>query len=191
MSLYSEYYLSHHGIKGMKWGVRRYQNPDGTLTAAGKKRAAKNTQYRDKLIKDLERRKEWSDSRASGNQELLDDLKRNGSKSKWFRDIIGVETDSDIKDAELVFGRSVDELAKAATKGLEFEIAKQKYYRHGEDYTKRIQNLLDADMATATKSSMREIARAKTYVDNFEKDHPEWAGFYFDWDDFGSSYWDD
>lgn len=32
------YYLCHHGILGMKWGVRRYQNSDGTLTAAGKKR---------------------------------------------------------------------------------------------------------------------------------------------------------
>lgn len=30
--------LYHHGIKGQRWGIRRYQNPDGTLTAAGKRR---------------------------------------------------------------------------------------------------------------------------------------------------------
>lgn len=35
---YSEDVLAHHGIRGMKWGVRRYQNADGTLTSAGKKR---------------------------------------------------------------------------------------------------------------------------------------------------------
>lgn len=32
------YEIYHHGVKGMKWGVRRYQNKDGSLTARGKKR---------------------------------------------------------------------------------------------------------------------------------------------------------
>lgn len=32
--------LYHHGVKGMRWGVRRYQNKDGSLTAAGKKRSS-------------------------------------------------------------------------------------------------------------------------------------------------------
>lgn len=38
MTYVPESYLMHHGIKGQKWGVRRYQNPDGTLTAQGKQR---------------------------------------------------------------------------------------------------------------------------------------------------------
>ena len=34
--------LKHWGVKGMKWGIRRYQNKDGSLTRAGKKRQAAN-----------------------------------------------------------------------------------------------------------------------------------------------------
>ena len=38
-------YICHHGIKGQKWGVRRYQNADGSLTEAGKKRLKNAIKY--------------------------------------------------------------------------------------------------------------------------------------------------
>lgn len=43
--IHSELSLAHHGIKGQKWGVRRFQNKDGSLTSAGKKRPS----YEEKL----------------------------------------------------------------------------------------------------------------------------------------------
>ena len=38
---YEDHYIAHHGILGQKWGIRRYQNPDGSLTDAGYKRYGK------------------------------------------------------------------------------------------------------------------------------------------------------
>lgn len=46
----NELELYHYGVKGMKWGVRRYQNKDGSLTKAGKKRAQRDANKLKKAV---------------------------------------------------------------------------------------------------------------------------------------------
>ena len=63
-------YLAHHGILGQKWGVRRYQNPDGTLTAEGKR-------HQKQLQSDLESGKV--------SREQLESELRSTDKANWNR----------------------------------------------------------------------------------------------------------
>lgn len=52
----SEHEIYHHGVKGQRWGVRRFQNKDGSLTPLGEKRAAKLNSR--KLAEDLKDRRQ-------------------------------------------------------------------------------------------------------------------------------------
>ena len=53
----SELYLIHHGIKGQKWGVRRFQNLDGSLTSEGIKRNDVGKSKEEKELVDTVRKK--------------------------------------------------------------------------------------------------------------------------------------
>lgn len=61
--------LYHHGIKGQRWGIRRFQNPDGSLTSAGKQRY-------------LKAERELKSARATIRQQQkdIDELRNSGNK---------------------------------------------------------------------------------------------------------------
>lgn len=103
--------LYHYGVPGMRWGVRRYQNKDGSLTSAGKKRANrdmsdlsnnKKKQYSpnaNKWVKeDLERSKRLVDagSQMTGNLKRINE-DRNKKTPKAKMDLSNM-TDKELRD---------------------------------------------------------------------------------------------
>lgn len=67
--------LQHHGIKGQRWGIRRYQNADGTLTPAGKKREAKlDRQMAKQAYKYNQLKKKKLSTNSSDKEEQKEDI---------------------------------------------------------------------------------------------------------------------
>jgi myosin heavy subunit len=69
MENFNEDYLQHHGTKGQRWGVRRYQNKDGSLTPAGRKRYSKEM---DKL--------KAEEQKLKAEKKVLDNKKKTQAK---------------------------------------------------------------------------------------------------------------
>lgn len=112
-------YLQHYGIKGMKWGTRRYQNKDGTLTDAGRKRYDRdvrenNAKKKDSRIvidgpdpnrwvkEDLKRSRSTVDSVSDINREFTkinDTVNRRRSKNPKSRMDLSKMSDKELRDS--------------------------------------------------------------------------------------------
>lgn len=143
--------LTHYGVLGMRWGVRRYQNKDGTLTNAGKKQIAKKMQaasgqgvYKSAIIKTVE-----SDIKGTSEFQTY----RKNAATAWFK----------YNDA---FDKSVDDFDRtieAIHKDEKFKAAVKK---------------MEADTAKVVDVNSRSYEKAIGYgIDGLESNHPLYKQF--------------
>lgn len=120
--------LTHHGILGMKWGHRRYQNKDGSLTAAGKKRYGDDDETVDKKAYEESKQKALKSGSAADVLKYQGDLTEKEmrdaiSRIRWEQDMAGLAK----KDAE-AGQRKVDEVLNKVNKGIEIATTTAKAY---------------------------------------------------------------
>lgn len=103
-------YLSHYGVRGQKWGVRRYQNKDGSLTNAGRKRYNKemeNIKSERKVVANKKRTQKQLNKLKTEKEKLeaekkeLDQLKKGKKDSEEPKPQTKTKTVKDMTDREL------------------------------------------------------------------------------------------
>ncbi len=176
--------LRHWGIKGMKWGVRRYQNADGTLTAAGKKRYSNSENVRDISTDELrkkvnrlnneQRYMELTRSSSSGISKTADSVERASKTATDINKVYKV-TKGDNNPYSKVAGQGIDAAARTArlTKKIDTSVRSKK---DANLATKRLEKMTDAELAREvdrlnleqqySRLSKSKIQRGKTSVND-------------------------
>jgi len=145
-------YLAHHGIKGMHWGVRRYQNSDGSYTAQGKKhRSYYHSKYEDVSDDDLKRSlKILKDPKKvnpviNGNEVRVVGAKNNRKAIRNMRDARVAELEEELafrkngKKVNILSGdTAVTKRVKKDYDELSEDEFRKKYYVNKKTYAKRV-----------------------------------------------------
>lgn len=173
----TEDHLQHHGTKGMKWGVRRYQNADGSLTAEGKKRyktisagtrgqvkklyKAKTQEDRDKAASKLVARKEKAAKKITK-------LESENDKLTAIRNKQIIKTD--VKAAK--YQNQADIYAAKAGRRFQTQRSAEKNARRANSFQAKARTLENKSAATKSKlaqnAKMRELLNTEMRnIDSF------------------------
>ena len=122
--------LYHHGVKGMRWGVRRYQNKDGSLTEAGQKRQvmrdAKQTKYNARIDK------YHADATYNRAAQDIQKITFNSARRKAYDHAFN-KAAADYKSASGAYKQAKKDY-RSAKKDFKEQKAVDKFKKHGLDY---------------------------------------------------------
>lgn len=130
-------FLMHHGILGQRWGIRRYQNPDGTLTERGRRRLEKKDTKWAKKNYDKIYKKTYKDSKKELSR-VVNDLNRstrmknaNGKLSmnyvNSYNQFLAQIMNKNVKDIRSPSGKVIKFVAKRGEVGVHMALADEGY----------------------------------------------------------------
>jgi hypothetical protein len=160
-----EYVLMHHGIKGQKWGVRRFQTDSGTLTEAGKKRYGAASE---KIEKKLSKASAWEDKAVNAKTRIGRDFSTGmANRRRTQADIVADKAEGKYnafhtnKNTARDWGAAAETNANIASKFKAKAESSTSDKEKEKLYEKAVQHLATAENQETYAKSFREIARAK------------------------------
>lgn len=143
---YESNYLAHHGVKGQRWGVRRYQNEDGSLTEMGKK------EYNKRLKQDIKiKRKAEMKAYDTGVSQKLYSKKERKIEKKYRRALDADPNANTLRTTRLATSRA---LIKADS-----EKARAENIKAIEAYEKQTKHMIDTYKDTKIKSISPKVVK--------------------------------
>lgn len=104
-------HISHHGIKGQKWGVRRYRNSDGSLTESGKKRYDRSEKKHEALKKKvINNPKKLYKHRDQFSEKEINEIISKVEKNQRMKDL----GEKEVQRGQRAYQRSVNYLTATA-----------------------------------------------------------------------------